>query len=47
MFEKGILKEPLLACKRASFVFSLCGDYFPFTFVNCFTGLDNFGMRNR
>ena len=33
------VKEPLSQRESGTFVFSLCGDYFPFTFVNCFTDL--------
>ena len=33
------VKEPLLERESGTFVFSLCGEYFSFTFVNCFTEL--------
>ena len=33
------VKEPLSQRESGTFVFSLCGEYFPFTFVNCFTEL--------
>ena len=33
------VKEPLSQRESGTFVFSLCGEYFSFTFVNCFTEL--------
>jgi len=35
------VKEPLSQRESGTFVFSLCGEYFSFTFVNCFTELKN------